>query len=224
MKKGIFKDNQSFKFDSSMIILIISNLIPIYGVLFWNWNIFNILILYWLESGIIGFFTIFKIMLSNGDLNYKNDKPIKLNLTLKIFLKLILIPFFIIHYSIFMLVHLMFIYFISTLTKSPIQPFYLAMILLLYSIIFLISHGLSFINNFIIKKEYEKISPNVAMASPYLRIIVMHLTILLGTFLFVIIGIPRIGSTLIIILKTLLDLFFHYKEHQKMNISKPLKI
>jgi len=36
--------------------LILSNLVPLFGVLFFGWSISTILILYWSENAIIGFY------------------------------------------------------------------------------------------------------------------------------------------------------------------------
>ncbi len=42
------------------LILIAANLVPIVGVLWWGWDAFILLMLYWMETAIIGFWTIFR--------------------------------------------------------------------------------------------------------------------------------------------------------------------
>jgi len=40
------------------LLTLVVNLIPLYGVLFWGWDTFQLLMLYWIETVIIAFFTI----------------------------------------------------------------------------------------------------------------------------------------------------------------------
>ena len=42
----------------SVLIGLIANLIPLYGVLYWQWDAFQLLMLYWTETVIIAFWTI----------------------------------------------------------------------------------------------------------------------------------------------------------------------
>lgn len=65
----------------NVLLLIAGNAIPIVGVVFWDWSGFVVLFLYWLESGIVGVFTILKIVLAlpryepvpGRQVNYKQD-------------------------------------------------------------------------------------------------------------------------------------------------------
>jgi hypothetical protein len=43
------------------LALILANLVPLAGVLFWDWDIFNIVVLYWFENVIIGGINILKM-------------------------------------------------------------------------------------------------------------------------------------------------------------------
>ena len=53
-------------FTRSAIVLLIANAIPIVGVLFFGWSLITILVLYWLENGIVGFWNVPKIALAQG--------------------------------------------------------------------------------------------------------------------------------------------------------------
>jgi len=71
------------------------------------------------------------------------------------------------------------------------------------------------------KKEYGKSDIKKIMAQPYSRIIVMHLTVLIGFFGFLVLGLPLIFLFIIILLKTYLDFRAHNKEHQTIfNLSR----
>ena len=50
----------------SAIALVIANAIPLVGVLFFGWSLITILVLYWVENGIVGFWNIPKIALARG--------------------------------------------------------------------------------------------------------------------------------------------------------------
>ncbi len=52
----------------SAIAILVINLSMIIGVIFDNWNIFNIMFLYWMESVVIGFFTVFRMMNTKNSL------------------------------------------------------------------------------------------------------------------------------------------------------------
>ena len=48
----------------STLLLLAANSIPIFGVLYWGWDVFVLLMLYWLETAIIGGWTIARIALA----------------------------------------------------------------------------------------------------------------------------------------------------------------
>src|SRR4051794_8906883 len=50
----------------SAILLVVANLIPLVGVLFFGWSLWTILVLYWVENGIVGFWNIPRILLAQG--------------------------------------------------------------------------------------------------------------------------------------------------------------
>jgi len=50
------------KLKLSTVSLILSNLIPLLSVVFWQWNIGNILFLYWFENIVIGAYNIPRLL------------------------------------------------------------------------------------------------------------------------------------------------------------------
>ena len=46
--------------------LIVVNLVPLGGVLLFGWSLFSIMLLYWVETGIVGLLNIFKIIRASG--------------------------------------------------------------------------------------------------------------------------------------------------------------
>ena len=50
----------------ALVALIVANAIPLFGVLFLGWNVWTILIVYWLENGIVGVFNVLKMLRAEG--------------------------------------------------------------------------------------------------------------------------------------------------------------
>lgn len=50
-------------------VLILANLIPLVGVIFWGWSVFNIVVLYWMENLVIGVINILKMITCRPELD-----------------------------------------------------------------------------------------------------------------------------------------------------------
>ena len=191
---------------------------------------FNILFLYWAESAIIGFYWIFKQIVSvifTAVFTVKRRNIIWI--IILIIMTLFIIAFFIFHFGLFMLGHLIAI---SALTNSDVWRIILAnewdmltnaingiKILrppLSWAIICLfISHGTSFFANFIGKKEYKKTEiGGLTMLEPYKRIILMQIIIIFWAILMALFNSPKALIVLLVIFKILIDLRSHRKEHR----------
>ncbi len=214
-----------------LISLVAANLIPFWGVLFLGWDAFGVVLLYWSENIAVGFYNIFKMVFSSV------DKPAEQ------FKKLFLIPFFTIHYGGFCAGHGFFILMLFGKGESGFEPIHgegwpcflvfvqmlLNVIRHVYSIMpeamryamgaLFVSHGVSFVYNYVMKGEYAKVKTDVLMFSPYGRIVIMHLAVLFGAFLTMALGSP-VGILIILVgLKTSLDVIFHLRQHQKHQLS-----
>ena len=51
----------------AVVALVVANLIPLVGVLFFDWNVWMILVVYWLENGVVGFFNVLKMLRAEGE-------------------------------------------------------------------------------------------------------------------------------------------------------------
>lgn len=206
----ISKENLKILFqDPSVVSLIIANSVTLFGVIFFGWNLFLIMIIFWLESAIIGFYNILKMFIVG-----------------KLF-SIPLILFFTIHYGGFMFGH--FIFIVALFGQGAIQDGKLngemitnemILNLLLAILCLFVSHGISFYYNFIKQKEYSKTNLTELIFQPYSRIIIMHLTLMLCAFSFVLLGSPIVASIVAIIVKTYVDLLAHLKTHKKLLFTK----
>jgi hypothetical protein len=212
------------------VLLVITNLIPLIGVLWLGWNLMLILALYWAENGIVGVINVAKILMAEGpppaDFKWRvNGRPAT-SLS-----RVGTAGFFCVHYGIFWLVHGIFVFtFIPAMTGvgpfgggvvDPSDPFggfgatFPDLGVLAVGVVGLaISHGVSFWMNYVGRGEYKTLSPAEVMTQPYSRLVILHLTIILGAFVSIRMGTP-IGSLLVlVVLKTGLDLYFHLRQHR----------
>lgn len=223
------------RLNPSQISLILANMVPLVGI-FFGWSLFSVLFFYWFESLVIGFFNIFKMLIAQAfpAENYNQSRPLPsfLKILLRVLslpFKLFMVSFFIAHYGMFMAGHLFIIITISPLPwglqGNTILNFSLLRDLIsgsLFPLLSLfISHGISFFHNFIGKQEYKKMSTQQLMMLPYKRAILMHITLLFGGFLLILTGMPIYLILLFIILKTVVDLKAHNKEHGNSHAFQP---
>ncbi|MFN7140264.1 MAG: DUF6498-containing protein, partial [Limisphaerales bacterium] len=69
--------------------------------------------------------------------------------------------------------------------------------------------------------EYLRVTPMDLMKQPYGRVMVLHVTIVIGAFLMIALKSPTIGLVLLVVLKIALDLRAHIREHRKLE-SMPI--
>ncbi len=89
----------------SSLVLLVTNLVPLVGVLRWGWDAFLLLMLYWMESAIIAFWTIARIAtLPPGAMGrlYVNGRPTNSRAAMT--------GFFVVFLGAFMAVHLLFLW------------------------------------------------------------------------------------------------------------------
>ena len=206
----------AFKKDKSAAVLVFSNTIVIIFALTQNWNLLILMLGYWLQSVIIGFFNFVKIV-SLKEFSVKglkiNNKKVEATKKTKMSVAF----FFVLHYGFFHLVYFgFFMGFIAenqdlNLTKEISS-------ILIMGIIFFFNHLFSFWYN---KGEFKEKKPNIGkiMLFPYARIIPMHLTVMayVGFIIFSSIAgfeLYFIPLILFLFFKTMADLIMHIIEHQ----------
>ncbi|MBM4041541.1 MAG: hypothetical protein FJ290_23825 [Planctomycetes bacterium] len=190
--------------------LVAANGYVLFGALFLGWDAAAIVILYWAENVIIAAYTILKIPFAHCSSN--EDR----------FLRFGGIPFFVVHYGVFCMVHC---FFIMALTKwgSPMvgTPADLVAIALRKGLgwslaALIVSHGISFVENYIVGKEYLAVGPQQLMTAPYGRVVLLHVTILMGAMPVMALGSPAPLVAILVALKTVVDLWLHRRSHAKL--------
>lgn len=190
-----------FKFSS--LSLLVANSIPLLGVCFLNWKLVDILILYWSENLVIGFFNVLKMAIAKR--KTKSSSSVNVSLGSRLFT----IIFFIVHYGGFTLGHGVFVF--NIFGKPDITPYAMAFAFLsLFT-----SHSISFYKNFLKGGEYQRISADRLFSQPYNRVVVMHLAIIGGGFFVKALGSPVLALLMMVGIKTAIDLHSHRREHRK---------
>jgi hypothetical protein len=267
------------------IALLVANAIPLIGVLFFGWSLLTILVLFWIENGIVGFWNVPKILLARQSLiesmpamlraagvteaqgrmaedaledrfrqaqaqitveSSGGMRQVNATALLGRFGAIghaLLAVFFAVHYGMFWFVHGIFVFAMPTffgarsecITDTPALPPGLPFgtglpglglcsspfgevvwpNVTIAAVALFLSHGASFLLNYVGKKEYLTTSPARQMAAPYGRVVVLHLTILFGAFAIAFIGAPVAALVILVVLKTALDLRLHLRERQR---------
>jgi hypothetical protein len=184
----------------STITLVLANLIPLFGAAFLGWNLGTVMVLYWAESAVIGFFNVCKIAVIGR------------------WFALLAGPFFIGHFGAFMAVHFLFIYgiFVQGLEDNSggdlkeVGQLFVGLWPALATLF--ASHAISFFNNFIGRKEYLHRKVNKQMSEPYSRIVAMHLVLILGGGITLVVGEATPVLIVVIGLKIWFDVRAHLNE------------
>ncbi|HBB38104.1 MAG: hypothetical protein UV82_C0002G0060 [Candidatus Magasanikbacteria bacterium GW2011_GWD2_43_18] len=212
----------------STYTLIGANAVPLLGVLFLSWSLTEVLLIFWAETAIVGFFTFWKVIYSkkvddqerktieqlkeSNPEKYNNVKP---GNTTKIFLSF----FFPLHFGGFMVGHAFFLVLLFGDVGTPLSDIVLKGVLFSLATLF-VSHVFSFFTNYIGKKEYLLYSPQQLMVQPYKRVVIMHIAVLLGGIFAVALGTSIYALIILIIGKIVVDLFSHAQEHK--DATQPL--
>jgi len=187
------------------LALLAANLIPLVGVLAFGWELAHVMLLYWAESAVIGFYT-----------------ALKLCAVAKLMAAAV-VPFFVGHFGGFMAAHFVFLYgfFLRGFASGPADFGALEGLVEVFAPLWpalaalFVSHGISFALNYVRRREYESETTATLMMAPYRRIIVMHVTLILGGGLVMVLDTPAPALALLVVLKILTDLRAHRREHRK---------
>jgi len=194
----------------STLLLIAANLVPIFGVLFFEWDLGATMILYWAETAIILVYSIVKNVVANGVAGA------------------ILSIFVTAHASAFMVMHFLFIWVIfveptssDSALANPSSAIVFAYLAALWPALLalFISHGYSLKTNFL--DTHDSQDDKEQQSEPfYSRIFMMHLTLIIGGGLSFILGQGYLALCLLILMKIVVDVRAHINHHTKKHHSK----
>lgn len=184
-------------------LLIAVNLLPVAGVVLLDWQVMTVLVLFWLENLMVGVAQLMRMTLTAS-------RPAQ---------KLSTMAFFVLHYGGFALGHgFAVLHFFGpdqasgvTLDMDPwaLWSFVREQGLVLAALAMTISHAVSFLLNDLSSPTLRARSAANVMSMAYQRVVVLHITILVGGFLVAQLGSPLWALLVLVALKTLLDLKGH---------------
>ncbi len=212
----------------STLALIAANLIPLYGVLILGWNVFAIMCLYWLENLTIGFFNILRMVAAAQPRSGVEWRRALVHPAL-----------FMVHYGMACLIYGLFVVFLfaGDLMPGPEDTdppgdagqallvfagrlftpssCYLGVQILKGFSGLVLSHGISFVVNFIGRGEFRRVSPGELEWRPYGRVLVLHVALLVGGPIVMITGAYAMGVAVLVLVKIGLDVRLHWNERTR---------
>ena len=207
----------------AVVALVVANLVPLVGALWFGWNVGTILIIYWLENGVVGVVNVLKMLRAEGtDTSGAATWRVNGRPAASMW-RAALVPFFFVHYGMFWIGHGVFVLLLPVFggigsdgTTGPDMTAGLSVGTILVAVVVLaISHGVSYRFNFLGKGEYRRVSPQGQMFAPYGRLVILHITIIVGAMAISMTGAPAAALAILVLLKIVLDVGFHLAEHRK---------
>jgi len=184
----------------TVIPLIMANAAPIVGVLFFGWDLLSIMFLYWMETAVVAFYSLLKAVKVGGLFQIL---PMTINL---VFL------------GIFMRFHLIFLlWFFGPPHRSNLPPEIVTPLLLKTwpsAVALFVSHGVSFLVNFLGNREYERTTVAAEQGAPWNRVVLMHMTIIFGGWVIMLAHAPVGGLVVLGLLKIVTDLHGHLRQRR----------
>ena len=209
----------------AMAGLVLANVVPLLGVILLGWNLLTIVSLYWLENGVVGVFAVGRILTAEGPasqtasaITFTPPVPVPATGSAPAAIRLALAGFFVMHYGFFWLIHGVFVWLALPLFLGVDgEPVVTADIgaVLLGGLALFASHGSSFVLNWLGSGERYTSNASAEMVAPYVRVVVLHLTILLGAFAVAFLGAPIWALVVMVVAKTTIDLSAHLAERKR---------
>ena len=206
---------ESYRIRLSSAVLVVANLVPLAGVLLLGWRVFDVLMLYWVENIIIGVINVMRMAVSPGRTKW------------------FLMVFFAAHYGLFCFGHLAALiglfgeahavsnardYFFAAPVADPLAAHWQTLQWIAAAGI-AASHLFSYFSNFVAAGEYRRTTANKLMTRPYGRIVVLHVSIILGAALIEWLGSPVAMLVVLVGAKIALDLRLHLSEREQFKAT-----
>jgi hypothetical protein len=186
-----------FRNDYSAVVLVFANIYPVIDMLWKGEPIGSILVIYWIQLMIIGFWACIKLAVIGR---------------WRAFL----------YVPIFLLMYLSIVNFFGILAGAMLDDqmqgtdWHQNFSLWNYwvpALLFVAAHGLSFYENFLGDREYEDIKWDTQLGKPILRVMPMWLAVLVGGIIGGFFNTAAVAALLVLPVKLALDLLGHFIEH-----------
>ncbi len=204
----LVKQDSDDSSQTSLTVLVLANLVPLVGALFFAWSLSEIMVLYWVETGVILLYHLVKFIVVS---------PLK-----GVFKSLIALA----QVGGFMAIHFLFVweFFVRQgtgsepllgSTVSEVASYLSALWPALIALV--VSHGYSFFVNFWPKRGLFK-KQRLELKSVMSRVIILHVVLIVGGFLTRLTGQTAAGVILLIAIKIVVDGYAHKGHNSNLKL------
>jgi hypothetical protein len=204
--------NPAFLSDPRVLAAISINLMPVAGIVLFGWSAFVLMMLYWLENIVIGIVTLGKILVGSTLRDHRS-----------LFATIPIGAFFVFHYGLFCFVHGIFVWAIfGDANAAPGSPFEMPGAIMaeieaspeiFWGIVYLCAVYVIVFLGWMISGAWRQTNAIVEMGKPYVRIVVLHVTIIAAGMPVIILGEPMVGVLILALIKTGFELYLATRHH-----------
>lgn len=214
------------KIDFQDLILILMNLIPVWGVWFDGWIAREVFLIYCLETILIGLFNILKMSITS--FYRKKDVWNSVGGQVTMASSWLFICFFAVHYGFFVAIQLFIFWGTSgaetALGISALQfilnfPKYLSSGSTYWLGTMVLSYVLIMVKEFLFSGKYKTVPMTALMFEPYERIIIQQFTVIVGS-LFLGLGAGKIFVSIFAAIKIWVEVFFDFPRILRITTEK----
>jgi hypothetical protein len=186
-------------FTTPVVALVVANVLPLVGVAISGWSAGDLILLYWAENIIVGFYNLLRMLTARG--------ADKVGCGGRAFIAI----FFCVHFGGFCAGHGVFVMMLSGVGEEGAAQDKVWLALPLAGLF--VSHGISFVRNFIMGGERLRAKVGQLMARPYARIVMLHVAIIAGAAPVMALESPFPLLALLVAFKIGIDIKLHNRSH-----------
>ena len=194
-------------------LLVVANLLPVYGVWFLGWKAAEVFTVYSLETIIIGIITVVKLIISSSVRQDSGFTKAPATWAGPVFI----ILFFILHYGIFVFVQMSIFFSVSGIALGDFSLLsllfhptnYLSFDGWIMLSVFMLGYAYKSLLEFILSGRYKTTPVMAVMFEPYGRIFIQQFTIIIGS-MFLVFGAGKIFIAIFTIIKIYFSVYIDY--------------
>lgn len=229
---SVFGSLETIRRRPGTAVILFANVVPALVALYFEWDPFAIVLLYWLENAVIGLFNLLRIACAAPYFRTKADElvgmfetglfrfpqltrefliearqqPAERMSAVKLFASLL----FLLTFPVFLGIHLLVLFRIfegtgpTGLLSALSAQLSIGFVFALAGLS--IEHAWSFADDYVRQGGYRRTIPILQVAQPYPRLVAIHLALLIGALLAGLLPAPAVTAIVLVALKTVLDL------------------
>jgi hypothetical protein len=212
-----------------LLPLVAANLLPVAGVLFWGWKVGDVVWLYWIENVVIGAFNALRMTFAGvtpGRYGPDGGPPqYPMSPAMLFGIRVFLLAFFIVHYSIFCFVHGVFLTDMFRIADAPLG-FGARIVASVEALLqeplgwiavagIVASQASAFVYYELVVRESAARRLEIMMFRPYPRVVFIHLFLFTGATVIEVLKSPVAVLVVFVLMKIVLDATLYLFEHRQ---------